>query len=140
MIAPKILYVEDDYIISISNGATLRAFGYDVTEAFSATEAVAILLRRDDLFALVTDIDLGPGEDGFQVARRGRVAHPDLAVVFVSAMSGTRYPSEGVPDSEFIAKPFETVLISAALRRALDARAPARKPVRTLTTAIAALH
>ncbi len=136
MIAPKILFVEDDYIISLTNCTALRDFGYDVTEAFSATEAVALLLCRDDFFALVTDIDLGPGEDGFQVARRGRVAHPDLAVVFVSAMSGRRYPSEGVPSSEFIAKPCETSLISAALHRALDSRAPARKP--PLTTAIAA--
>jgi CheY-like chemotaxis protein len=133
MIAPKILYVEDDYVISLANCMALRDFGYDVTEAFSATEAVAILLCRDDLFALVTDINLGPGEDGFQVARRGRVAHPDLAVVFVSALSGGRYASEGVPSSEFISKPFETSLISAALHRALDARAA--KPGRRWTAA-----
>jgi CheY-like chemotaxis protein len=119
MASPKILYVEDNYIISLANCSALRDFGYDVTEAFSAIEAVAILLCRDDLFALVTDIDLGPGEDGFQVARRGRVAHPELAVVFISAASGSRYRSEGVPCSEFIAKPFETSLISAALIRAM---------------------
>ncbi len=118
----NILYVEDDYIINLANCMALRDSGYEVTEAHCALDAVAILLRRDDLCALVTDIDLGPGGDGFDIARRGRVAHPDLAVVFMSAMSGTRFQAEGVPGSEFVAKPSEPSQVSAALARVLNAR------------------
>ena len=97
----------------------LRDAGYEIIEAFDAQEAADIIDRHGDLAALVTDINLGPGEDGFDVARRAREAYPHLPVVFVSAAAGGRVQREGVDFSEFIAKPFHPQQLMEALCRAL---------------------
>src|SRR5687768_16697791 len=98
----RILFVEDNGLSSMIRCAVLRDAGYDVVEAFDAKEAAAVIDRHPNLAALVTDINLGPGEDGFDVARRARAAYPHLPVVFVSAAAGSRVLLEGVDPNEFI--------------------------------------
>jgi CheY-like chemotaxis protein len=115
----RILFVEDNRLSSMISCAVLRDAGYDVIEAFNAMEAAAIIDGRPMLAALVTDIDLGPGEDGFDVARRTRAAYPDLPVVFVSAAAGARVLREGVDPNEFIAKPYHPQRLIDALDRTI---------------------
>jgi CheY-like chemotaxis protein len=116
----RILFVEDNHLSSIISCTYLRELGYDVIEAFCAEEAVGIIDKHEVLSALVTDINLGVGEDGFHVARCARVAYPDLPVVFVSAAAGARVALESVRPSEFIAKPFHPRQIMDALERSLS--------------------
>lgn len=123
MAKSRILFVEDNPTLSLLNCTVLREVGYEVTEATSAREAARIIADPEPIAALVTDINLGPGEDGFQVARRARAAYPDLPVVFISAAAGARFPDEGVEGSQFVAKPFPPRLILEALDRALRAAA-----------------
>jgi CheY-like chemotaxis protein len=115
----RILFVEDNRISSMISCAVLRDAGYNVIEAFDAEEAATVINGQPRLAALVTDINLGPGEDGFDVARRARAAYPQLPVVFVSAMAGPRVLLEGVDPNEFVAKPYHPQRLMDALDRAI---------------------
>jgi len=112
-----ILYVEDDLLCSLENSEVIRESGFDVVEACCAAEAAAVIDRHDPLTALVTDIDLGDGADGFEVARYARSAYPGLPVVYVSAAAAARISLEGLRGADFIAKPFHAQQIIAALHR-----------------------
>ncbi|KQY27313.1 hypothetical protein ASD21_14790 [Caulobacter sp. Root1455] len=99
----------------------LRESGYEVIEAFCAEEARQIIGKRETLSALITDINLGIGGDGFDVARCARVAYPRLPVVYISAAAAARFASEGVERSEFIDKPFHPARMMEALDRTMPA-------------------
>ena len=112
----RILLVDDDFICSLEFANTLRDLGCNVVEAHCASAACETIKRREPLGALVTDIDLGVGKDGFAVARYARAAYPRLPVVYISGMAAGRYAAEGVADSVFLAKPFCPQQIVEALR------------------------
>jgi two-component SAPR family response regulator len=63
----------------------------------------------------VTDIELGVGPDGFEIARRARLANPEVPVVYLSGTELRRYASEGVNNSRFIPKPFSPDQLVKAL-------------------------
>jgi DNA-binding response OmpR family regulator len=101
----QILFVEDDLLASASSCEFIRDRGLRALDAGCAASAAQIIDRRGYLSALVTDVDLGDGEDGFAVARRARAAYPGLPVIFVSGTAAARHAAEGVEGSVFIAKP-----------------------------------
>ncbi len=113
----SILFIDDNLWCHLDNCEALREFGYVVEEAYSAPEAIEVIDRHGPMKALVTDIDLGPGTDGFEIARRARAAYPRLPVVYISGSAVARHREEGVEDSVFIPKPFEPAQILDALRR-----------------------
>ena len=115
----RILFVEDNRMSSLISCSVLREVGYEVVEAYCADDAAGVIDRREPIAALVTDINLGPGDDGFEVARRARRAYPGLPVVFVSATEAARFETEGVEHAEFVAKPFHPQRIMEALDRTL---------------------
>ncbi len=117
----RILFVEDNRISSMISCGVLRDAGYNVIEAFDAQEATAVIDGAPRLAALVTDINLGPGQDGFDVARHARAAYPHLPVVFISGAAGVRVLLEGVDPNEFVAKPYHPQLLMDALDRAIPA-------------------
>ena len=113
-----ILLVEDDPLIALGTSLALEDGGYDVFHAENAQQACEAI-ERDGFSALVTDINLGPGADGFHVARLWREMHPDGPVVFVSGADAGRYEAEGIRPSELITKPFEPDQVLAFLGRCL---------------------
>lgn len=115
----RILFVDDNFICNLETREFLRAEGLLVREAYCGRAALEMIHRRDRFSALVTDIDLGRGPDGFAIARRAREVHPDIPVVFISGQMGPRVASEGVSGSEFVAKPFHPSQVIAALDRAI---------------------
>jgi CheY-like chemotaxis protein len=110
-----VLFVDDDLLAHLLHCAVLRESGFNVVEARSYVEACAEIERRPRLAALVTDIDLGAGPDGFEIARQARLANPGVPVVYMSGTDLRRYASEGVNDSRFIPKPFDPEQLVKAL-------------------------
>ena len=110
-----VLFVDDDLISRLLNCAVLRESGFNVVEAGSYAEACAEIERSPRLAALVTDIELGLGPDGFEIARRARLADPEVPVVYMSGTELSRYASEGVGNSRFIPKPFGPEQVVKAL-------------------------
>lgn len=114
-----ILFVDDNAVCGLETGSILRDLGYQVVNLYDAADAFEALAANRPLLALVTDVDLGPGPDGFDIARAARLAYPDLPVVYVSGTTPARHGAEGVPGSEFVAKPCNPADVAGALKRVI---------------------
>jgi CheY-like chemotaxis protein len=119
--ATLLLLAEDDDAIRPALEDVLREGGFELEIANSGGEALAILEQcKDKLRGLITDINLGPGPDGWEVAKRGRELIPTLPVVYMSGAAGQEWPSKGVPHSTLIAKPFAPAQLITAISALLN--------------------
>jgi DNA-binding response OmpR family regulator len=111
-----VLYVEDEILIREVSAVALEEAGFNVVMAENGAEAIDALDDNADPFcAIVTDVNLGGGPDGWEVARRARELKQTLPVVYVSGGSGHEWRSKGVPNSVMITKPFSPAQILAAI-------------------------
>jgi CheY-like chemotaxis protein len=114
---PKVLIVEDEFLIRLTLAEALADDGFEVIEAANGAEALQALPADGALALLLTDIQLPGGMNGMEVARRLRGQVPDLPVIF---MTGRPDRSETTPASDrdlFIAKPYLPSEVCAAARR-----------------------
>ena len=119
---PLILLVEDDNLIREVLVEVLEDAGFSTRVAADAQGAVALFAENcDEIRGLVTDINLGDGIDGWELARTAREHASDLPVVYVSGASGHEWASQGVPNSLMIAKPFAPAEIVVAISSLLVA-------------------
>ena len=115
-----LLLVEDEPLIALAVQTALEDGGYGVVSTASGREATAILDERIGEFAgLITDIRLGEGPDGWEIARHARELRADFPVVYVSGDSAGDWSSHGVPESVIIQKPFASAQIIAAISNLL---------------------
>lgn len=115
MTAPKCLIVEDEYLIRLTLAEALTDDGFDVVEAATGDEALAILQRDDSVELLLTDIQLPGKLDGVALARAARDHAPSLPVIFM-----TGRPDSKIGGSErdaFIPKPYLPSQVCATARR-----------------------
>lgn len=119
MLNLKILFCDDDFLCNLDTCEILRGGGFVVMTTYCASAAFEIIAKHEHLSALVTDIDLGPGADGFEIGRRARTAYPNLPVVYISGSAVARHALEGVEASTFLSKPYEPRQLIAALKRAI---------------------
>src|SRR3954471_11211310 len=102
-----LLLVEDEGLIRHDLKEALVEAGYDVIEAGNGTKALSeFAANTSRIRGLITDVNLGKGPDGWEVARRGRELIPDLPVVYLSGHGSADWPSKGVPNSLIVSKPF----------------------------------
>jgi DNA-binding response OmpR family regulator len=119
--AALVLVVEDEELIQMLVEEALTPAGYEVLLAVSGTEAITRL--EDDpatIQALVTDVRLGAGSTGWDVARRARELIHDLPVVYMTADSGADWSSQGVPNSVLVIKPFAMNQVVTAVSALLN--------------------
>lgn len=104
---PPVLVVEDQSLIQDLIETALEEGGYTVVLSPSGADAVQRLESgAADFAAMVTDIDLGAGPSGWEVARIARRLKPGLPVIYMSGGSADGWSAEGVPDSVMVSKPF----------------------------------
>ncbi|MER8434130.1 response regulator [Mesorhizobium caraganae] len=126
MMVGAILVVEDEPLILLDVETALQEAGFEVVTAHNAAEAIAAFDAQPDEFkGLVTDIRLGAGQSGWDVARHLRQANSTLPVIYVSGDSAIHWGAEGVPESVMITKPFVLPQIITALATLLNAQPPA---------------
>ena len=90
--------------------------GFEVAMARNGAEAIAILDEKSrSLRGLITDINLGHGPDGWDIARHARELRPELPVVYMSGASAHEWASHGVPHSTIVNKPFAPAQIVTAI-------------------------
>ncbi|MDH7972712.1 response regulator [Sphingomonas sp. AR_OL41] len=112
----SILLVEDARPLSEALRRTLQERGYAVTIASDGNEACALLAAPDSVFtALITDLDLGPGPNGWDVARAARTRNADVVVIYVTGGDGSEWAAVGVPKSLILQKPFTAAQIVRAM-------------------------
>jgi CheY-like chemotaxis protein len=120
-----ILLAEDQALIGLHLQEVLEEAGFAVHHALSGGDAMAALAaHRDDLAGVVTDIQLGSGPTGWDVARRARELNPRIPMVYLSGDSAHEHTSQGVPDSMMIQKPFAPAQIVIAISTLLNAVPP----------------
>jgi DNA-binding response OmpR family regulator len=119
----KIILVEDDPILNADICASLEEMGFEVQSFYCADAAIEAINRHDYIAALLTDINLGKGHNGFYIACHARSLYPTLPVVFVSAESTARQAVHGVRGSVLVSKPFHPVQLAEALHSVIRSEA-----------------
>ena len=123
-----VLYVEDDDLIRELSAAALEEAGFKVVVAESGTAAFDALDGDADPFcAMVTDVNLGAGPDGWEVAQRARELNDTLPVIYVSGGSGNEWQSKGVRNSIMIVKPYKITQIASAISALLKKIRPTNR-------------
>ena len=113
-----VLLVEDDALLRLSLTDTLNAEGIQVSGLANAEDALILLGAGQSPDVLVTDIGLGHGLNGFDLADMARSRHPAVEVILIS---GSAPDARGRPlrrHERFLQKPFDTAMLSAAIKAA----------------------
>lgn len=118
----RILFVEDEFLISEWVAEALTEQGFAVETAANATDALRHL-ASDAVDVLFIDINLPGAMDGAALARRARELRPDLPVVYASARMSMLDPQTRVPDSIFVPKPYVPALVGRLLAHAVRSAA-----------------
>jgi CheY-like chemotaxis protein len=109
-----VLVVEDEVLPRLDLVDTLRSAGQEVLEASNADEALGYLQNAQRIDVVITDIQLGGGLTGWDVAEKFRAARSDVAIVYTSGSAVDR--ARMVSGSIFFGKPYRMADISRACR------------------------
>ncbi len=103
---PKILYCEDNETLAFVTKDNLELRNYEV-EHVSTGEKVLSALRTNDYDLLIMDIML-PGMDGLDTVEKVRERHPELPIIFLTALSLTEDRVKGLRlgADDYLTKPF----------------------------------
>ena len=119
---PLILVIEDEYLLQSEVEKALTDGGFANEIVSSGEEALALFTDgRNSYRALVTDVNLGDGLSGWEVARRFRETAPTLPIIYLTAATAEEYASHGVPNSILISKPFAPAQLVTAVSQLLNA-------------------
>lgn len=113
--APRILVVEDEFLIRMTLAEALGDEGFEVLEAETGDVALPMLEADDSIRLLLTDIQLPGKLNGRMLAARARVRAPTLPIIF---MTGQPDPADAATALDvFISKPYTLNDICQAARR-----------------------
>jgi len=124
-----VLLVEDEVEVRTLMHEVLGRRGYTVLEARDSRDALDICRQHaGPIHLMVTDVVM-PDLCGCDLARRLGPVRPEMQVLYVSghareAIEGRR--GEGI-QGEFLEKPFTADILSATIRKVLDAPSAGRK-------------
>jgi DNA-binding response OmpR family regulator len=134
-----VLLVEDDAMVRLTLADFFETVGLDFLEAENAEDALAIIEDKSQrIDVLVTDLDLGPGDDGLALAKKARLRRPDLLVVYETG-SPELFGSHAFSDWEKVFhKPFDPVALAQTVLALDRAWRPARRRQRSAGVKLAA--
>lgn len=102
----SVLVVEDEARVASSLVEAFESSGFVVSLCSTGFDALNYIEMEDDIAAVVTDIQLGEGPDGWEIARRAREHFPEAAVVYITGASSAAYGEKAVANSTLLQKPF----------------------------------
>ena len=113
---PGKTHVEDEVLLRLDLAHQLRSAGFDVIEADSGDEALAILKVKSDVDLILTDIRM-PGEiDGAELARSVRAQTQNVKIVILSAYADTQ---QQLPVDAAFTKPVRIEALLTKVRQLL---------------------
>jgi DNA-binding NarL/FixJ family response regulator len=89
MYSRHVVVVENEPLMRDLIGKTLESAGFKVTTAANAADAKRVHLAVDP-DAMVIDIELGPGPDGFDLAAAVLAESPEIAIIFLTNLPDPR--------------------------------------------------
>jgi two-component system OmpR family response regulator len=117
--APRVLVVDDEPSIVDALATCLRYEGFDVDEAVTGREALA-LAQDDPPDLVILDVML-PGLDGLEVTRRLRADGVDVPILFVTAKDTLQDKLVGltIGGDDYVTKPFALAEVIARVQTIL---------------------
>jgi len=121
-----ILVVEDEASVRRYSVRSLTELGYKVVEADSGEAALALLEAGERPLLLFTDVNLGGGINGQELAERARALQPDLRVLFTTAYARNAIVHHGRLDAgvKLLTKPFNQGELAGKVRDVLEQPQP----------------
>jgi CheY-like chemotaxis protein len=111
-----VLLVEDDPVIRLTIADFLEETGLLIWEADNAKDALMML---DDpvreISVLVTDLGLGPGDDGLDLAAKAKGRLPHLQVVYETGSPEKLAGRSLAPWERVFLKPFDMTALSGVV-------------------------
>jgi CheY-like chemotaxis protein len=119
-----ILVVEDEAEVRTVATRFLKAVGYRVLDAADAHEALALLVANPGVALLFSDVVLGSGMDGTELAREARRIRPELPILLASGYQGPgdRGRDASAEEYELLRKPYRREQLTSAIRRLLASK------------------
>jgi CheY-like chemotaxis protein len=114
----KIILLEDDQLISLCTAEALAEAGFEVVAATGGEQALQSLTDSPECLLMMIDVRVDDGLDGWEVARRARQAHPEIAIVYTTTANTLAYQRESVDRSVLLQKPYS---LDRAVNAALEA-------------------
>ena len=115
-----ILVVEDDQVIQTIVEDALTEGGFAPAIAPSGEEAVTLLRgNRGTYRARVADVKLRGRMDGWEVAKHAREIDPEFPIIYMTGAGAAKWPSQGVPNSLLLTKPFAPAQLVTAVSQLL---------------------
>ena len=120
----KVILVEDEGEVRNVVRGFLQSLGCTVAEFTHAEPVIASLAELADHELLLSDVALGAGMRGTELARRIRVALPQMAVLLMSGYSSAMLRGDDPQGAavELLRKPFDREQMARAMARALALR------------------
>jgi len=117
----KVLLVEDDTEVRIVVRTFLDTLGCKVTLASSAEQALLMLQPEASFDLLLTDIALGAGMRGTQLAQEAQRRFPDMAILLMSGFSAELLDADrdSPPSWELLPKPYTRAQLARAIAKVL---------------------
>ncbi len=115
----KLLVVDDDASVRRTLHTTLYSLGFDIGEASTGEEAIA-LCRIVRYEAVLLDINM-PGKDGIETCRELRRLLPRIAILMLSVNDDHERKIEALEAGadDYVTKPFHMRELTARIRSAL---------------------
>ena len=127
-----VLLVEDDTMVRLTLADFFEDTGIDFLEAGNAEDALAILDDPSQLIdVLVTDLDLGPGDNGLILAIKARQKRPGLRVIYETGSQDMLAERAFSPWEQVFYKPFDPAALAAAVSALNSSRRPGRRHQRS---------
>ena len=102
-----LLLVEDDALVRMTVALMLEDDGFGVVEAATAEEALKLMRGGLGAPVMVTDVDLGAGWNGMELADQLRALSPDLVIIFITGRTASLAGRALGPREAVLPKPFE---------------------------------
>lgn len=119
--AVRVLVVEDEALICSFIEDALSDGGFTACSVHSGEAALSTFRDgRERCRALLTDVNLGDGISGWELARQIREITPGFPVLYMTSASAPDWKSQGVDGSVLIEKPFAPAQLAAVVSQLLD--------------------
>ncbi|EIM24891.1 response regulator [Microvirga lotononidis] len=120
-----ILLVEDEPLVRLVAAEILMEAHFRVIEAADAEEALTVLKAEICVDVLLSDVEMPPGMDGFELAWQVHRIRPWIGLLIAS---GRQWPRENdlPPGAVFLAKPYSQATLLSHVRAAVETAKAAR--------------
>ena len=114
--ATCLLLVEDDPLVRVTVAMMLEDEGFGVVEASDAAGALMLIEGGLEAAVMVTDVDLGAGPSGADLADTMRRVRPNLAIIFITGRIASLKGRPMGPKEAVLPKPFASRTLSKMVR------------------------